>query len=59
SQLIGNSPENTALRIALADRSQYKIGVPGTQRGDFRKKDSYVFVGITLSYTFVSQKCPF
>nr|MBC7613172.1 hypothetical protein [Pseudopedobacter sp.] len=59
AQLQGNSPENTAIRRALADRSLNKIGVPGTQRGDFRKKDSYVFVGITLSYTFVSQKCPF
>jgi hypothetical protein len=59
SQLQGNSPEITALRIALSDRSINKIGVPGTQRGDFRKKDSYLFVGLTLSYTFVSQKCPF
>lgn len=59
SQLQGNSPENTALRMALSDRSINKIGVPGTQRGDFRKKDSYLFVGLTLSYTFVSQKCPF
>lgn len=59
SQLQGNTNENTALRIALADRSVNKIGTPGTQRGDFRKKDSYVFVGITLSYTFVSQKCAF
>lgn len=59
SLLQDNSPEKTALRLALSDRSINKIGVPGTQRGDFRKKDSYLFVGITLSYTFVSQKCPF
>jgi hypothetical protein len=59
AQLQGNSPEITALKMALADRSAGKIGVPGTQRGDFRKKDSYIFVGLTLSYTFVSQKCPF
>ncbi|MEO5912501.1 MAG: DUF6089 family protein [Pelobium sp.] len=57
AQLQDNSPERTALRIALADRSVNKIGVPGTQRGDFRKKDSYLFVGLTLSYTFVSQNC--
>ena len=57
--LQGNSPEITALRIALSDRSINKIGVPGTQRGDFRKKDSYLFAGITLTYTFVSQKCAF
>lgn len=59
SSLQDNNPEKAALRIALADRSMNKIGVPGTQRGDFRKKDSYVFVGITLSYTFVSQNCYF
>lgn len=59
SLLQSNSPEKTALRLALSDRSLNKIGVPGTQRGDFRKKDSYLFVGITLSYTFVTQKCPF
>lgn len=57
TQLQDISTERTALRIALADRSVNKIGVPGTQRGDFRKKDSYLFVGITLSYTFVSQNC--
>lgn len=32
-------------------------GPPGTQRGDFRKRDTYMFVGIGISYTFVSQKC--
>ncbi|TKB96983.1 type IX secretion system protein PorG [Pedobacter cryophilus] len=57
--LQGNSTQITALRIALSDRSVNKIGVPGTQRGDFRKKDSYLFAGITLTYTFVSQKCAF
>jgi opacity protein-like surface antigen len=29
----------------------------GTQRGDSRKRDTYVFVNIGISYTFVSQKC--
>lgn len=59
AELQDVTPQKTDLRIALSDRSVNKIGVPGTQRGDFRKKDSYVFVGITLSYTFVSQKCAF
>ncbi|RKD13718.1 hypothetical protein BCY91_09110 [Pelobium manganitolerans] len=59
SKLAETDPNKTALRQALSDRSAGKIGNPGTQRGDFRKKDSYLFVGITLSYTFVSQKCPF
>lgn len=53
-------------RAALADRSigQNKLGNPATpdakgiQRGDFRKKDTYLFAGITLSYTFVRQNCP-
>lgn len=30
---------------------------PGDQRGDFRKSDTYLFVNIGISYTFVSQKC--
>jgi hypothetical protein len=58
ADLGANSPANTSLRRALADRSRNRIGVPGTQRGDFRKKDTYLFAGITLTYTFVSQKCP-
>ena len=41
----------------LSDPSNPKIGIPGTQRGDFRKRDTYMFVGIGISYTFVSQKC--
>ena len=57
AQLQDINPNNTVLRRALADRSINNIAIPGTQRGDFRKKDSYVFVGITLSYTFVSQDC--
>jgi hypothetical protein len=57
SQLQETNPNTTAARLALSDRSINKMAVPGSQRGDFRKKDSYVFVGITLSYTFVSQNC--
>ncbi len=49
------------LSRALADRSGeitgVYLGTPGTQRGDFRKRDNYMFVGIGISYTFVSQKC--
>lgn len=53
---------NTAgISRALSDRSGEQtgtyIGDPGTQRGDFRKRDNYMFVGIGISYTFVSQKC--
>ena len=52
--------------LAISDRKNLsnrainnpEIGVPGTQRGDYRKRDTYMFVGISLTYTFVSQKCP-
>ncbi|TAF46167.1 MAG: hypothetical protein EAZ51_01975 [Sphingobacteriales bacterium] len=47
----------TPLRMALSDRSINSSASPGSQRGDFRKNDTYLFAGITLSYTFVSQKC--
>lgn len=46
SKLLSN-PSNSATSAVL----QY------TQRGDFRKRDTYMFVGIGISYTFVSQKC--
>jgi hypothetical protein len=46
---------------ALADRSGEKngryIGTAGSQRGDFRAHDYYMFVGFTLSYTFVTANC--
>jgi len=50
----------SASRI-FSDRSNeftgVSLGKAGTQRGDFRKRDNYMFVGIGISYTFVSQKC--
>ncbi len=62
----GPNDGSVAIRMALADRSGERpgangvnIGIPGTQRGDFdsRKKDSYMFIGIGISYTFISSKC--
>lgn len=44
-------------RKFLSDPSYSKYGAPSVQRGDFRKRDTYMFVGIGISYTFVSQKC--
>lgn len=48
-------------QILLSDRSNevlgYNIGGKDIQRGDFRKRDTYMFVGIGITYTFVSQKC--
>lgn len=59
----GLDPSNPAdrLRIALSDRSPGKgfpPNTPGTQRGDFRPRDTYFFTGFTLTYTFLSSKCP-
>jgi hypothetical protein len=61
----GNYPDRTKLSSpiaqALSDRSGeltgVDIGVPGTQRGDGRTKDTYMFVKISISFTFVSSKC--
>ena len=43
--------------INLSDPSPNKAGIPGTQRGDFRKGDNYLFVTVGISITFVSAKC--
>ncbi len=41
----------------LADPTGNLSQNKGTARGDGRKYDGYMTVGITLSYTFISQKC--
>jgi|JI6StandDraft_1071083.scaffolds.fasta_scaffold15380_2 opacity protein-like surface antigen len=49
----------SSLTQALADRSiAPQIGTPGTQRGDFRPRDTYMFAGLGLTYTFIPIKCP-
>ncbi|WP_316793607.1 DUF6089 family protein [Pedobacter frigoris] len=49
---------NLLIRQMLSNPSEVAgYGAPSTQRGDFRKRDTYMFVGIGISYTFVSQKC--
>jgi len=50
------------IAAALADRSGevndgVDVGKPGMQRGN-NKNDQYVFVGVAVSYTFMSLKCP-
>jgi hypothetical protein len=49
------------IALALSDRSAERNGVPpnaaGTQRGDLRNRDTYLFIGFTISYTFITQKC--
>lgn len=50
--MVGNNPS-----INLSDPSLYHTGAIGTQRGDFRKRDTYLFVSVGISFTFVSSKC--
>jgi opacity protein-like surface antigen len=54
---------NSPISLALADRSGERlgnnIGIAGTQRGDLRAHDHYFFLGVTLAFTFVTQKCYF
>lgn len=56
SGLDPNDPQ-TAVRKAVSDRSVHK-NTPYTQRGDFRPRDTYFFGGITITYSFLSSKCP-
>lgn len=46
----------------LSDRSgevtDPSIGKPGKQRGFSEDKDSYLFIGISISYTIIKVKCP-
>lgn len=49
--IVGNPSLN------LSDPSLHHTGIPGTQRGDFRKRDTYLFVSVGISFTFVSSKC--
>jgi opacity protein-like surface antigen len=48
---------------ALSDRSSERVpnftNAAGSQRGDLRKRDTYWFFGLTISYTFVTQNCYF
>ena len=42
----------------LADRSVSNIGIPGKQRGTSKDKDRFLFVGVGLTYTINTTKCP-
>lgn len=61
----GNYPNKStfsnSVAAALSDRSGERTGVytgaAGTQRGDLRGRDTYLFVGLSISFTFVTQKC--
>lgn len=65
----GNYPATVSLpggskgiAAKLSDRSDevadVKIGKEGYQRGESKKKDDFVFVGVSLSFTFMSMQCP-
>lgn len=59
---VFSSSPNPAASKALSDRSgeffgSTVIGKAGTQRGDLRKYDSYLFIGFTLSFTFLTSNC--
>ncbi len=58
SSLNDANPNQTTLRNRFSNPSStLSNSLINTQRGDLRKNDTYLFVGLTLSYTFVSQKC--
>lgn len=42
----------------LADRSTAKIGIPGKQRDTSKDKDRFIFIGVGVSYTINTIKCP-
>ncbi|RDC55022.1 hypothetical protein DU508_17860 [Pedobacter chinensis] len=51
--IVGNGQN----QLNLSDPSLNQTGYAGTQRGDFRKRDTYLFVSVGISFTFVSSKC--
>jgi hypothetical protein len=55
--IVSQNSAQTNLRLALADRSE-EGHVSKVQRGDFRPRDTYLFLGFTISYTFFTYKCP-
>jgi hypothetical protein len=46
-----------SVALALSDRSAGQTAATGTQRGDLRPHDTYIFMGFSISYTFITQKC--
>ena len=51
-----------AISQSLSDRSGEKTGVysgtAGTQRGNFSHRDTYMIAAFSISFTFLSEKCP-
>ena len=60
SKVVSFTTSNSIAR-ALSDRSGEvgeSFGRPGKQRGDNKNKDSYMFLGLSLSYTILKEHCP-
>ena len=61
-KLVDPVVPGSSFRQSLADRSG-EVGraspyTSGTQRGDYRKHDTYLFLGFTISYAIFNIKCP-
>ncbi|UKJ08864.1 DUF6089 family protein [Solitalea lacus] len=55
-----NSAPSTLTKL-YADRSPeagYPANIPGNQRGDLRKNDTYMFAVVGIAFSFVSSRCP-
>lgn len=48
----------TNIGLDLYDRSDLNIGVLDKQRGTSKDKDRFMFVGISMTYTIQTTKCP-
>jgi hypothetical protein len=48
----------TNVGLDLYDRSAAKIGIDGKQRGTSKDKDRFMFVGVSVTYTINTIKCP-
>ena len=58
-QLLGYGDEQfQSIRKRLSDRSMYGTAEYGSQRGDYRSRDSYMFVGLSVTYSFFKRGCP-
>ncbi|WP_443939922.1 type IX secretion system protein PorG [Pedobacter sp. MW01-1-1] len=59
SSVVGESPYYYNLSDPTLNLSSNVNTSPkaNTQRGDFRKRDTYLFVSVGISFTFVTSKC--
>lgn len=58
SKTYPDPDKSSAITMQLADRSENSIGFPYSQRGDSRNRDSYMFVGLSLTYSIFKNGCP-